>query len=97
MEEFLGLMSLEETRELWIHPCIFRGAQRQASSPRQCHQLRRDASLIAPLAWRNEFCDHFPAIRHQDTLAGPDFPNVLAQTVLQFPQAHAFHDFNVAR
>jgi len=53
-------MSLEETRELWIHLRIVWGAQRELPSPRECHQPRRDASLIPPLAWRNEFRHHFP-------------------------------------
>jgi len=46
--------------------------------------------------WPNEFRDHFAAVRHQHLLAGPHFPNVLAQSVFQFPKAHAFHDSNVA-
>lgn len=86
-------MSLEERRELWIYRRIIRRAQRHLPSLCECRQPRRDASLTASLARRNEFCDHFPAIRHQHGLAGPDFPDVLAQTVLQFPKAHTLHGF----
>ena len=87
---------LEETWELRIHLCIIWGAQRQLPFPCECHQARKDTSLNAPFAWRNELCDDFTAIRHEHTLAGPDFPNVLAQTVFQFAKTHAFHHTNVA-
>jgi len=90
------LTPLEETWELRIHLCIIWGAQRQLPFPCECHQARKDTSLNAPFAWRNELCDDFTAIRHEHTLAGPDFPNVLAQTVFQFAKTHAFHHTNVA-
>ena len=52
-------------------------------SSRPCHQPGRDSALIEPWPRREELCNDFTAVRHQHALAGPDLPNVLAQTVLQ--------------
>ena len=91
IEEFRGSMSLEETRELWIHRRLI-WARRASAVPLLASATSPEGTPRSsrPLAWREEFCDHFAAIRHQHTLAGPHFPNVLAQTVLQFPKVRRF-------
>jgi hypothetical protein len=50
------------------------------------------------VAWsrRYQLCNNFSAIRHQHGLAGSDFANILAEPVLQIPQAYALHVYNVA-
>jgi hypothetical protein len=45
---------------------------------------------------REKFCNDFTAVGHRHALAGPNFPNILAQTILEFSKPHAFHHFNVA-
>ena len=89
-------MSLQERCELRIQRPSIWGTQGQFPSPRENHQLRKRTTLVGPLARRDEFCDNFTAIGHQNTLAGPDLANILAQTIFQFPKAYAFHGANVA-
>jgi hypothetical protein len=96
IEEFSSETSLQEPRELWVRRRLVWNTQRQLASPCKCHQSRRHPPLISSLSGRNERCDYFTAISYQHGLARPDFPNVLAQPVLQIPQAYALHMWNVA-
>ena len=66
------------------------------ASPCKCHQRRRNASLISSLSLGDELRYYFSAISYQHGLAGPDLTNILAQAVLQIPQAHTLHIQNVA-
>jgi hypothetical protein len=89
-------MSLQQRCELRIQLPSVWSTQGQLPSPREYSQSRKRTTLVGPLARRDQFCDNFTAIGHQNTFAGPDLANVLAQTIFQFPQAYAFHGYNVA-
>lgn len=89
-------MSLQERRKFRIQRLIVWRTKHQLPFSRQCHQPRRNTALIDPLPGREKLCDHLTTIGDQYAFAGPDFANVLAQTVLQFAKTNAFHGDNVA-
>ena len=84
-------MGREETRQRRIQSRTVRRTERHLAPPRESDQGGRNGVLDGRLPRRAEFCDDFASIRHENALAGPDLPNVLAQAVLELSKAHGFH------
>jgi len=89
-------MAFEERCEFPIQDRIVGSAERQLSPPRERRQRGWNTAFTDAWPRRDQFGHNLTAIGNEHALARSNVSNILAQAILQFSQADAFHFFNVA-